>query len=1288
MPGKTKVFTGTYAESPLYQFVAKALEKIAEIKIKYPLDTAKTDSEERKEAQQLVHVAESALKIIHTTVLSKFDHGQTPGLFALGKMGISAIKLHSLVESLKTRETMLIHDIITLLPSYIYKAQITGAASLTDTIITILDENKRELFKDAAKISGPDIELLFAKIKSKIIALRLEEQPTPPTQEQLPSLIIDHLLIDLWIPKDPMTYETMELIADMITNAPDNIFQVVPFIDPRVAPNLLQSGLIGKLISHFGAFHLEYIESTNADTPSYAYNVTKETGSQIYNAEAYYQHRIFFLHNTLKPALRRYLAGNAISHAENVPAARSVITNAIGHMKREFARTSLLERFIDIEYQSISNDFLSYETTCISPMLVTETSQMNLIEKLNQDNKKLSLTQDLMNNLKMRLESYNIQSLATLLQKHARHLFDEAMENKALGLDVSFLHEPLPNEIHGGTGGINAIGGPSIEIKNKLTHHIVKTLEAIKGHEEQLICQITQLTNTAMFEFEQQFHRINASAEETLSAKTLSLEEIIERLSNTNQQRGQLLQTALDLIKGAQAFIPTRPETDFANVIATANRFIVTVKAHQEASNQQELLLTNQLEKTKSDACFTEILQSANPVKLQQMQALDQQQLCQLKDHKNLLIAQLRAIDANYTSKETALHAASSEECQVESLQTALEQVKASEANEMALLLQKLNDIATQISLHPAHEPDHINHLSQVKIILEAHLKTNKLPFEAIDKFMQKSLHTKKQMDGFDTLITSLDQDLNLQAYKNYRKRQDSLFQTKPSAQEFSGMYEKLLKAIDEKIRMITDNIKREHELTEEVLKIKHEIQRLDQQQQLSHERAIELLQKRSLIQLKKKEITEALAPLTEERIKISDTLEQFIAKETLLENSLRVLTEVIAILLEIDPLKSLVELIARGEDDTDLSQYLPLEGTIANLVEKTDALTPAIDTLAEPLAYQTTLAAIRQMLNAIKQRITTISEEKTARLKERTLTMEANLTSLTLENIQPITPNESVPPSDKAEKRKALIDSFILNLNTYKCDQQKRHGLFDFMITNNKTARIAFIDTMIQALLQYAHLGEADNLLALIRSKVTYFKDIDLQSRLNKITADILDFEEGILQTEAIESRQLTAQRADNFLNELNPHHAAYVASIRKLNENISAMQHYGEQLMAQGSPSGIIVTCLAEQLKKNTNHFIISHGATPPSAAVYQRFFEKFTARLHSEDHIMCKDKGSWTRIVANIAFILSWLIPKWLQPNSNHHRSSFFSNKTKDEQHRDNIETSALALEHAINEPRQRH
>ena len=53
MPGAARVFSGTYAESRLYQVMAEALQKIAEIKIKYPPNLVGPDTEERKEAHQV-----------------------------------------------------------------------------------------------------------------------------------------------------------------------------------------------------------------------------------------------------------------------------------------------------------------------------------------------------------------------------------------------------------------------------------------------------------------------------------------------------------------------------------------------------------------------------------------------------------------------------------------------------------------------------------------------------------------------------------------------------------------------------------------------------------------------------------------------------------------------------------------------------------------------------------------------------------------------------------------------------------------------------------------------------------------------------------------------------------------------------------------------------------------------------------------------------------------------------------------------------------------------------------
>ncbi len=1270
MPGAARVFSGTYAESRLYQVMAEALQKIAEIKIKYPPNLVGPDTEERKEAQQLVHVAENALKIFHGSILSKFDHGKAPGFFDLPGIGINAKHLYTLSNSIKTRETMLAHDVILLLPEYIAKANLLGPIS-NNAIIALLEKNKQALFKDAAKISGPNIEQLFDNIKAKIMALELGNQTDDPQHNKLALFITDHLLIDLWMPKDPMSYELMAFIADMIKRAPDKIFHLVPFIDPKIIPNLLQSGLIGVIVRIFGSFHLEYIDNTHSDSPSYAYNVTEAHETKIYNAEDYYAHRTFFLHNTLQPALRRYLAG--------------------------VARTALLKRFINIEHQSLLNDFKSYQSTWVAPANVAE-RPLNIMDELNLQNQKLTLTQQFVTTLTMRLQQYNDMPLATLLQTKAQPLFDEYKANEPLDFESSFLNAPLPTELPGGTDYPNAVGGPSIQIKNRLNLSLFQQLESLKANEQHSIEQISQLTNRAVLEFEQQCHQIM----DAILTNQSTLQERIECHLNANQQRQQLQQSISTLIQRARQFIPNYSRTNFSPVLEAVSGLLLKIEDHEAASNQQIASLSTQLEKAKLDIRFAETLQSADPREFAAIFDKNKHDLELLKTHQVTLREQKESIVLNNASKQAELQRLRLDSENLEVPQKSLQLLIAEATREIIRLNQTLQDTAKQIETDAKHEQRRIDKLTAIKTIITNDLHTKKIPFKAIDCAIEgisnpskltsgfdKLLSSFKDKDqkalsGFDLFIISLNQKLNIQEFNEYRKHQEKLFKSNPSPEAFNHMTQLLFTAIDAKIAIMTEAINKEMVLRKKISQIKQDIQTLDQQQQAELNQQADLSNQQQLLQLQIKELTEDLSHLNQEQIKISATIEQSTKQETELENTQYVLTALIEILSDINPLRHSIESIGDTTDETDHSQSLSeFKHVLAELVDKTNAIQKAINTSTESVHYLKTLSAIRDMLDTLEERITSIIKEKAIRSKARELAILTADIIPSLENPSSIDNviNEPLPRSpDMTKKRQALIREFISNINAYQSCQQNQLGLLNFVIANNREPQITFITTLLRELTQYADSGDTNCLLNLIRSNIKMSKNLELQSMLNKITADVLDFEDGLLDTENSETCELKDQQAEAVLNQLSSQNSTYVVLIRELKKQISDMQRDGVKLTQKTLPTGDALTRMAYQLKRNINHFIISHGATPPRKAVYQEFCEKFTARLHSEDNIMSKGKGLMKRIIANIEFILLWLIPKCLQLVTMP-RFSFFSSKTPEDQHIVNLETIAHELHRSI-------
>ena len=1261
-----RIFTGTYAQSPLYQFVDGAIKNIAKIRAKYPHHHAGIDSDERKEAQQLALVAESALTIAHTSVFYHFNNGTTPGLIALGKLGYNALKLHSLIESIKTRETILTYDIITNLPKYM--ANIPETANLTRTILTILDNHKHELIKDAAKIKGSNIDVIFEKIKSKIIELKLEEQPNNPPLNVLIPFITDHLIIDLWVPKDPMAFELMTLIANMIQEAPDKIFDVVPFIDPKIAPNLLQSRIIGALIRHFGAFSLEHIENTDDLSPSYVYNVTKEHGLKIYDAEEYYQHRTYFLHNTLRPALKRYLATQGPVHAETVPSAKAVITIAISKMYGESARTSLLKRFVDIEQEAINADVASYEISLIS---LGQALDIPTKDVLFQVNKKLALTQQFMNNLRHRLEAYNLQSTGALLEAtQDRSLQQECEENEYLRCDLSFLNERLPTELPGGTTGPMAVGGPFIQIKSELSSSINEKINTLKINEKELIEKISQLTKTAIIEFEQQLNQINAKSVEAFLQENITPQEKIECYLSFNEQRHLLQQAISDLIENTKRVISTDSNADFTQILHTTNTLREKIQADTVTANEKIYTLKIQLSENLTKSSL-----SADPRILQAQLNDHQHQLLAIKTYQQLLREQLNSFTSHITFKQIELNDAQSNAHRINDQQTILQKTKHLKLNEMTLLLEQLKTNTSKTSANPTHKVQLFTELTAILKLLQENQNTNKFPFKAIERVMEPNLPAKQNGLVFDHLITYLK--LELKDYKDYRERQERLFKKSPSPEEFKTMYAQLSAAIIKKIASVQRKINKDQELSTSTQNIRQTIQSIEQQQKNLLDEEQQLFDQQQSLQTKIQEITKEIEGFSKEKASIIDALSQAQANEVLHENNQKALTHAIAMLLDIASLKSKVELTGININDAELAEQLPLlQNTLEGLIEKSKAFNSIINQLTNPRVYEKTLSAMNDMLSAIHQQMISISQERAIRLQN-------HVPAVPMLEEQPNALIEPRALANDAEKRKELVNTFTLNLNAYKNTLLADTSMFDFIITNDKLARITLLDQVIDSLSNYAQSAEYENLLLIIRSHISDFKGVHLQSRLNKITATVLDFEQGLLEPESIALRDLENQQAAECLNQIKPQNTAYVDSINKLHEKINILRRYGETLIQKQSPSGSLVVQLADQLKRNTNHFIINHGGQVPSSPEYQAFREQFTARLHSEDDILSKDKSGFGRIVANIAFVLSWLIPGSLKPILNQAPFSLFSIKTKDEQHLDEIQSAENELKKTIHQ-----
>ena len=222
---------------------------------------------------------------------------------------------------------------------------------------------------------------------------------------------------------------------------------------------------------------------------------------------------------------------------------------------------------------------------------------------------------------------------------------------------------------------------------------------------------------------------------------------------------------------------------------------------------------------------------------------------------------------------------------------------------------------------------------------------------------------------------------------------------------------------------------------------------------------------------------------------------------------------------------------------------------------------------------------------------------------------------------------------------REELVIEFRQKLGDYLENRNRRYAISDACLSIDGDVRAAFIRILLEKLDTYLQTGDKAPLIKAITTHISKFPGHNLQTILNKITIELLDFDQLIPasftdQPADAEDLLTLHTNAMGLITNLTDDQPEYVQAITNLYEQINHMRDYGTKLTEADASCGVDVIKLANQLQADVDHFVIAQDQnTLPTKASYANFKIQFTARLHSQDDAMNTHREAWKPILGNL-------------------------------------------------------
>lgn len=1246
-----KSFT-SYVNSPLGRMLGGLLDKIAELKATYPVDNASASA--HSEAMTIITDLESLLDILHNAVLPQFDQGRKPDIFSL---------------LVKHRN---------LYPLY---------------------EKNQWLFNidDKGELTFP----------------------------------INH----------PMTYELALELARYINTAPAELGNLVEFLNPEALACNLHNGLIvGNAIkAALGMTVITQLLPMQNNRPDYSYefiwNPGKAQETTKHNLSQYYSN---YFHKGFSALLDK-LQGYHNRFNLNDDLSNRLDETELVRQFKPVAEGLIRERIpVPAINLTPAENFDAEQGLSIVAAIDDEISRATQFEKTAKDLRR-PLREIQQAPIALLLEAYYASQPAVAQENQARipvQLMEPLADSDVVGLVA--LRAQLQTSIG---EHFDMIGESVRSIQQHVQSLIEKKQEAVQhwlrtcsAETESYVAEIAALSQALNLAHDVIDNDVNENevaslvqADENISQKRARIHALQE---NEAALSARLAQSAKvdDAFAQIRTVLPVQVQltTVMEPAVQALRDFSENATRALSSLDKQSRALHDHLDKLRAEAAFAANMASANPDTIRALLEQKRQQLAQVSAEIDQIDAAALVLQPEIAERDRAITALDTRAADLQVQRLAIDglnQPLITDALNLVTPLRPEAGVALQGLLSDkntfmawaedqgtflngliqerivnAKSPEHYNAiilaLTEVKAFFDRNEDT--IPYYEVDQLESLNLpaHVGK-LTGFKALLALLElapDDVTKAVY--FRSCVEAyMWYNRPSEEDVIANRQSLSLLIAQKMDQVT--AQRDASLLNveenQALQVSaNNFSQIRDQVTENHNRRTPLIDEVNALALQRQDAAVVFAELRARAVQSEQTRQARLTDQASLQQSIPVFENIIVILEGLNRFHDSIESTDESMENL-LAEQTRLEGLTAVLQQ-------AIATAANPGDFTPVYTAITGVL--VDTRLALRHKQDALQAALNVEAQDDNLLPLGAENIlqeemQPVVVNVGIVPVPGApavgvplvnlrDIRFNLMDSLSVQLQNYEDNRQKRYQVKDAFSNNDRELRSAFIGELLMQMATFVNSGSSAELLKLIQDRKEEFPGIYLQSILNKITVQLMDYDSAPNQFQ----NAADFDADDAAFNALNdqalqilenldrdvPQNLNYYNGVQNLYSKIDVMRNYGNSLSNQTHKDSILK--LSKELRSDVNQFVIARQQPGHNDEVlYNQFKTKMTARLHSQDNVMNKLGGQAAKIIANIAagvFTLGIAIGiRLLYSKIKYGHATFFNDKTPIQKTLDSLE-----------------
>ncbi|MCW8451008.1 hypothetical protein [Legionella quinlivanii] len=223
---------------------------------------------------------------------------------------------------------------------------------------------------------------------------------------------------------------------------------------------------------------------------------------------------------------------------------------------------------------------------------------------------------------------------------------------------------------------------------------------------------------------------------------------------------------------------------------------------------------------------------------------------------------------------------------------------------------------------------------------------------------------------------------------------------------------------------------------------------------------------------------------------------------------------------------------------------------------------------------------------------------------------------------------------------RSKIFADFDLELQEYLSKRNQRHHTKDFFNSADQSSRTLFIECLEKQLAQFKATGDSQSLLDLINTRGKAYSGVHFKPLLNRLTLAVKEYRKQVPATYEkpfVFIPRVLADR-DALLGRIRAVNADAAEKIDVLYSSINAMEAYSEKLAIDDKAKAETASTLACQLKQRVDEFLMDNESVLTDSGkvdeqTYRAFEDDFRLHLHSQDDAMSERRNTWQPLLGNI-------------------------------------------------------